>query len=121
MNRVLVDTSSLLSICETKADLFEIEKVLGKVEYCVTSSVLYELEKLSRENLNKKKCLNILKQLMVNFTVIDDKEKYVDSSFIKLADKDYIYVTNDSELSRELKKKGRRVFRLSNKKRFVEI
>ncbi len=121
LQKVLVDTSALLSMCETKSDIYDVEEELGKVEFCITKSVKTELEKLSIESTKKKKCLNFLNRIISNFEVIDDNEKYADKGFITLADDDFVFITNDSELAKSLKKKGKRVFRLNVKNRFVEI
>lgn len=118
---VLVDTSALLAICENKADIFDLENEIGKVQFCITNSVLFELEKLAKKELKKKKCLSYLKQIIDKFKIIEDNIKYVDKSFVELADKDYLFITNDSELARILKNKGKRVFKLNLKKMFIEI
>jgi len=120
-NRVLLDTSALISMCDDKADIFDIESELGLVKYFVTESVIRELERLSKESIKKAKCYNMLKKLISSFEIIKDNNDYADKSFLELAEEDYIFVTNDSALAKELKKKGKRVFRMNNKKRFVEL
>ena len=118
-NKLLFDTNILFSLCERKFDIFAFDLILGKTKYFITRSSLKEIDRLKEKDLKKAKCYNILKKILEKFEVIEDKEEYADSSFIKLSN-DYIFITNDRDLVKRLKSQNKIVYILNKKGLFMK-
>ncbi len=121
---VLVDTSVLLKIFESKKDLFELlkDKLLSNnVLFVVLKEVYDELQKLSKGNskkaLNAKTALKFLntlkkqKSLKILSEPLNYSYDYTDDIILRFAfEKNFFIFTQDLELVKKAKKKGLKVF-----------
>lgn len=113
-NEIILDTNALILQFKEKLHLEdELQRLLGKYEIIIPSSVIKELEKLSEGNQNAMAALKYAQK----FKKIDVEGKG-DNSIIDLAERLGCYVlTNDKELIKRLKNKGIKVIRPRNFKR----
>lgn len=126
VNKVVFDTSALLSIIEKSISfddvINDIKLEIGASKFYLTKSVIKELDAFAIKSIKKGKYVNIVKSAVKDFSIIEDDSFYADNSLVNLSkDSDYVFVTNDSVLIKSLKENNRRVFRLSNKNRFVMV
>jgi hypothetical protein len=107
MKKIGLDTNFLIDIIRFKVDLKEIDFLIGeRYEFFILSSVLKELEKLSKRKSEYSKFAKIALKLIEqkNFKIIKTEEKSTDESLVKFADKNTIIATNDIELRKRLKR-----------------
>lgn len=109
MKKVILDTNALMMVFQFRIDLEkELERILGKVEILVPSSVIRELEKIRK--WEARASLNLAKKYK-----IIEVEKDGDNSILDLAKSLGAYVvTNDGELRKRLKENRIRVIYLRN-------
>ena len=121
-NKIVLDTSMLLSIPENKARIFEgITEKLGKTEFFVTESVLRELEIL-RERKGKKRDVGIVEKALEANKVerLDDGCGNADDCLAGKASEGFIVATSDGALKKRIKGFGGRVIYLK-KGKLIEI
>ena len=104
-SRILLDSSFLIDL--KSKELFEsfLSENFGKVEFCITSSVLDELEKMAKTKFKAKRALLLLKSLP-SLKIINSNKK-ADESILEVAKKiGAVVATNDKELRKKLKELG---------------
>ena len=108
MERVIVDSSSILFALSNKVDLFE--KIAGRfpdLRACVPSGVVRELGEIAngrrRESTHARIGLEIIGKSGIE---IIRSSGYVDDWIVKNSRKTDIVCTNDTELRRRLKARG---------------
>jgi rRNA-processing protein FCF1 len=124
INKCLLDTNVLISICEKKADPFsDIEKEIGKTEFFVFQGTLEEIEKLAKQGRRIERCFNLIKKIVKEKCKVIDQKGYVDDLINIISSKDQIdiIVTNDSELIDRLKSFKVKIFRMKKNGMFVLI
>jgi rRNA-processing protein FCF1 len=119
---VILDSSAIMMLFEFSINLEEeITKILGSHRIIVPTSIVRELEFLSKKGNGKKniKAKASLK-FIENFEKIDTRDKDGDESIIESAKKTRgIVVTNDKKLKNRLKKISIPVIFLRAKKKLV--
>jgi len=129
--QIIFDTNFLLLPFTEQVDILsQIEKILSiKFIPAILQSSIKELDNLkTKANPKLKKRIRLAKQLIKNFSVINDEEikgKSFDEkilAIVKIQDKRYIVATNDRELRKKLRDLGIPVivFRIKDKRIYVE-
>jgi len=110
-----------MDLARFQVDLGDVEEVLGKCEFYITSSIQNELKSLAgrrgKKGVMAKAALKILERRGVKVLEIEGK---TDEVLFELGRKDFLIATNDSKLRRRLKEIGKRVMYLKSLKR-VEV
>ncbi len=117
--KVVIDTNIWIYAVKNKIDLFK--EFLG-FDIFITRSIKRELENFCKEK--KKECVyaKIALQMIEKMDVeILPESGYVDKDLIKLGEKGYYIVTEDSVLIKQLKRKNIRGFILRQGKYFESI
>ncbi|MBX8631737.1 MAG: twitching motility protein PilT [Thermoplasmata archaeon] len=108
MQKIILDTSALISIFENSLNIdAEIDRLVGEHEIIVPSSVVTELSLIGKREAR------MAERLASRYTVFDSRRKGDDS--VAEAAKSlgaFAVVTNDMRLARELSSKGVRVMTL---------
>jgi len=123
MQKIVLDTSILLSVFELKIDIFEeIRKACDfNYELCIVDGTKNELEKLiNGPSLSKKQAAKFAMQILEKkqLKVLETgKQQHVDDLLVALDD--CIVATVDKELKRRLKEKGTRILAIRQKKYVV--
>jgi len=119
---VILDSSAVMMLFEFSIDLEkELTSLLGLYNILVPTSIVKELELLSKKGIGKKKIkAKASLKFIEKFETIDVFDKYVDDSIIESAKKTSgIVVTNDMKLKNRLKKISIPVIFLRAKKKLV--
>lgn len=118
---MLLDSSVILSCFEFSIDLeSELTRLLGSYKIVVPSSVVHELEKVSKKGdgftaRNASASLSLIKK----YDVVEIQEQNTDDSLVLLSKKlDAIVATNDKALRKKLREEKRNVIFLRSKHRF---
>jgi hypothetical protein len=111
---VILDTNALMMPFQFKLNLEqELDRLLGKYEIIVPSSVRAELEWLSKSNIIAKSALALSKRYRALFV---GRHQTTDSSILKLAKQSRAYVvTNDTNLRTKLRAQNTPVIYLRSK------
>jgi hypothetical protein len=123
MKKIILDTNFLMIPYQFNVDIFkEIERVIEEgYELITLDSVVKELKRMKKSRgkdaIAAKVALELIKKK--NVKVIKTKEKKVDNTIIKLADKNTIVATNDKVLREKLKNKNVKVLYLRSRKRLA--
>jgi rRNA-processing protein FCF1 len=117
---VILDSSAILMFFEFSVDWKkELDRLLDSYDLVVPTAVVQELRILASRNSGQKKAVAAL-QLIAPYGTIDQEAETVDETLIKLAEKTHGYVvTNDTELRKQLRKRGFPVIFLRGKKKLV--
>ena len=119
---VILDTSAIIMCFEFSIDLeAELRRILGAFDIVVPSSVVSELEFLSKngKGIKKSKAKASLK-LIEKYETVEVDENNTDDSLVNLAkDKEFVVVTNDKELRKRLKEVFVPVVFLRSKKKLM--
>ena len=119
---VILDSSAIMMCFEFSIDLEkELTRLLGIYHIVVPSSIIGELESLSKKGAGKKniKAKASLK-LIENYETVVVDGKNADDSLVELAKKiDGVVVTNDKELRKRLKMVPISVIFLRAKKKLI--
>ena len=109
--RIVLDANALMMPFEYGINIdSEIEKLIGKADIFVPSSVIGELKRLANKRWEAKAALKLLKKYRICNT-----ERMGDEGVIECGKKlEAIVVTNDKALQKRLKERGIRVIYLSN-------
>jgi len=122
MRKLFFDTNFLIDLAKFKIELEEILDFLEEpVEFFVLSSSIEELKKIAR---NKGKSGNMAKLALKiiklkKIEILEEKES-PDKVFLRIADKNTIIATNDSNLRKKLKSLGIKTIYLRAKK-YLEV
>jgi hypothetical protein len=123
MKRIILDTNFLTIPYQFNIDVFEeIERIIEE-DYelvtldCVVEELKRMMESKGKDAVAARVALELIKKK--NVKVIKTKEKKVDNTIIKLADKNTIVATNDKGLRKKLKNKNVKVLYLRSKKRLA--
>ena len=119
---VILDSSAIMMLFEFSIDLEkEIAMLLGSYHIIVPTSIVKELEFLSKNGIGKKKMkAKASLKFIENFETIDTGDKDGDESIIESAKKTSgVVVTNDIELKNRLKRISIPVIFLRAKKKLV--
>ena len=121
-NRVVLDTSILLSIAENKiAVLDAIREKLGAAEFFVTSSVSRELKALEEQGGKRQEAEVARKVLDAhNVQELENDCENADDCLAEKASQGYLVATSDSELKKRIKGFGGRIIYLK-KGKLVEM
>lgn len=120
MKKIILDSNFLTIPYQFNIDIFEeIDRIMGEdYELITLDGVIEELEELKKslgkDAIAAKIGLELIKKK--NVKVIKTREKNVDNTIIKIADKNTIVATNDKELRQRLKNKNIKTIYLRNKK-----
>ena len=118
-NRIVFDTNMLLALPQFKVNVFEQvqEKFGGKAEFVVTKSVLTELERLGKEEKQKRNVV-IAREAMNNagVQVVEGNTANADDDLLKLAEEGFYVASNDKILRKRIKSIGGRIIYLRQKK-----
>ncbi len=113
--KVLLDTNFLIDIVKFRVNLESLYGLTGAHELATLSSVIRELNRLSKQNSRTggyaRVALRLIKELGIE---ILKSESRPDEAFMKLTDD--IVATNDVELRKRLKALGRKTIYLKSKK-----
>jgi len=118
--QVILDTNFLMLAYQFKIDIFgELDRVLPKNEFIISSKILNELEKISesskRDKLAARFALKLIKDKKVKIQKSNEK---VDDWILDYAKNNKAIVcTNDLDLKERLKTNGIRVIGLRGKTR----
>ena len=116
--KFLLDTNFFMIPGKFKVDVFSELGKFGRPELYTLTSVVKELEKLSKTGTDKgnaKLGLELLKKNRVEILVTDDYD--ADSGIERVAvEEDFVVCTQDKELIKRLKKEEIRVISLRQKK-----
>ncbi|MCX6801630.1 MAG: hypothetical protein NT067_00805 [Candidatus Diapherotrites archaeon] len=121
-NRVVFDTSLLLSIPENKARVFEgIKEKVADAEFFVTESVLRELDTLKGRK-GKRQDVEIVRKALKanNVKTLENGCANADDCLAEKASGGFIVATSDSELKKRIKGFGGRIIYLK-KGKLIEI
>lgn len=124
MKKIILDSNFLTIPYQFNIDIFEeINRIMEEdYELITLDGVIEELEELKKSKgkdaIAAKIGLELIKKK--NVKVIKTREKNVDNTIIKIADKNTIVATNDKELRQRLKNKNIKTIYLRNKK-YLEI
>ena len=124
-NKVVFDTSMLLSCGELKIDAFdETRQLLGNPGLFVTQTVEEEMAKLAKKGAKYRKNVAIAEILLeannVKRMPAQRIKKNADKELEELAKKGYIVATNDAQLRKKIKKNGGKCI-IVMKKKFLAI
>ncbi len=102
---IVVDTSVLLGIYETKCDPFE---ELNVKQIYIPGAVIKELDKLAEKSRKYEIAKKLIFKLLSLYNIIlgKDESSFADEVILKLVDKYKVFFTNDKELKKSLIKKG---------------
>ena len=120
--KIVIDTNILLYIEKFKIDIFEqLRERYGRVKFYIPKKVMEELSKLSKKNKTLKKSIEVAKKLIkkYNVSIKNISALNADEALLKLAQKNFIIVTNDKYLRNKIKEFGGKVLIIRQKK-FVE-
>lgn len=112
--RVVVDTSALISVFEERVNIEEqLSSLMGKVDIIIPSAVLAEL------SFDKSSNARSASELSKRYTIFECDSRG-DDGVVETAVKTdaFAVVTNDSVLADRLVAKGFRVVRMKGRKRF---
>ena len=119
---VILDSSAIMMCFEFSVDLEkELTRLLGSYHIVIPSSIIRELEFLSKNGKGKKKMkAKASLKLAERYESIDVDEKNADDSLVELARRmNGVVVTNDKELRKRLKEHLLHVVFLRAKKKLV--
>jgi len=119
---VILDSSAIMMCFEFSIDLErELTRLLGSYNIIVPSSIIRELEFLSRNGKgNKKMKAKASLKLVENYETVIVDEKNADDSLVELAKRtNCVVVTNDKELRKRLKDASVSVVFLRAKKKLM--
>ena len=119
---VILDSSAIMMCFEFSVDLEkELTRLLGSYHIVIPSSIIRELEFLSKNGKGKKKMkAKVSLKLAERYESIDVDEKNADDSLVELARRmNGVVVTNDKELRKRLKEHLLPVVFLRAKKKLV--
>ena len=119
---VILDSSAIMMCFEFSVDLEkELTRLLGSYHIVVPSSIIRELEFLSKKGMGKKKInAKASLKLVENYDTIVVNEKNADDSLVNLAKRmDCVVVTNDKELRKRLRDASASVAFLRAKKKLM--
>ncbi len=120
MKKIILDSNFLTIPYQFNIDIFEeIHRIMEEdYELITLDGVIEELEELKKSKgkdaIAAKIGLELIKKK--NVKVIKTREKNVDNTIIRIADKNTIVATNDKELRQKLKNKNIKTIYLRNKK-----
>jgi len=119
--KVILDTSGIMMVFEFKIDLEnQLRRVLGNFEIVIPSSVINELNSISKKGKEKKKTYAKLGLSYINNYRTKMTEGKADDDVLLLAEKyKGIIVTNDKEIRKKAKKKLIKTIYLRSKKYLV--
>lgn len=123
MKKVVLDTNFLLTPFKFKVDIFsEIGRIcLFNYKLCIFEQSISELEKIIKEQSGKDKkaaqfALKLIKLKDIGIIKSNQREEYVDSLILNSLAEGDVVATQDSQLKKELLKKGASVIILRQKK-----
>lgn len=118
--KIILDTNFLMTAAKFKIDVFS--ELRGNNLF-VLDSVIEELKKISngrsKHSISAKVALNLIK--IKGLKVLESTEKGTDSSLLNYAKKGYIVATQDKILKNKLKKNGKRIIIIRQKKYVVFV
>lgn len=122
---MIIDTNFFTIISKNKIDIFkEIRDLVpGKYRTIISSRILSELEKLSKQNKDAKFALALVKNKIKNKRIkMIKNDEYPDYWIIDFSKKHKTIVcTNDADLRKSLKKIGAKVISLRANKKLAYV
>lgn len=119
--KFLLDTNFLISIVSFKIDMIDELSKFGKPELFVLSFVVNELKKIVRKggksSIYGKIALELIKRNDIR--ILQSKEN-VDEEMVKLSKNGFIICTIDKKLSKTIRKDGKRIVSIRQRK-YLEL
>lgn len=121
MKKIIIDTNFLMIPYKFRVDIFTEFKRICSFNYklFIIDKTIDELRSIMQKQSGKdKKAAEFALKLigLKNIGIIASKERYVDSSILKIAGKDIVVATQDGFLRKQLIEKGASVIILRQKK-----
>ena len=118
--KIIPDTNFLISASKFKIDIFS--ELRGN-DLFTLDTVIKELEKISlgksKDSISAKVALELIKKK--GLKVLKSKEKETDLSLLSYAKKGYVIATQDKTLRSKLKKTGKKIIFIRQKKYVVFV
>lgn len=118
MKKIVFDANFLVDLARFRIDIEEVKNLVGSCKFCTLDLVVNELKRIAGKKTKSSRSAKIaLKLIELNdYEIIKSQEKNTDGAILKLADKDMIIATNDTELRKSLKKLKAKTIYLRAKK-----
>lgn len=106
--KILLDTNFLLTLIRYKIHGFEEIKEKFPCDFFTLSRVIFELEKLAKEDKKIRNETILVKTILKNNSVkiLDSKKEDVDAELVEKSKEGYIIATNDKLLRQKVKNAG---------------
>jgi len=116
VKKVFLDTNFVIDVVRFKQNLDSIDPLTGPHKFIVLSSVVNELEKISKTKKSVGKYALLSLNFVKKFSIQKSEKRNADSDIISNADENSIVATNDKNLRKLLKDKGIKTIYLRAKK-----
>ncbi|MDE1767813.1 MAG: hypothetical protein KGH67_02275 [Candidatus Micrarchaeota archaeon] len=114
MNRIILDTSSILFALSNKIDLFKKVEEQLSYEPVVSAGVIKELSKMAESRQKNSKYASVALLLIKRYNVkVENNDDYVDRWILSSAKAFQNVCTNDIKLKRQLSSQGVNTYSIS--------
>lgn len=118
MKKIIFDANFLIDLARFRIDIKEVEALVGPCQLSTVDLVLKELKRIASKKTKVSRSAKVALKLIESkkMEILKTEEENTDEAILKLANKETMVATNDSELRKSLKRVGAKTIYLRARK-----